>query len=73
MYIPKTSLHQIKTERSSIISSHPRVDFFNNLNQESIKVERQKERQEEITLKKLEKEAIIRQRNMSLQKKYEKF
>ncbi len=72
MGAPLTSLAYNQTERSSIISGHPRADFFNNLNQESLKIERLKERQEEITLKKLEKEAVIRQRNLSLQKKYEK-
>lgn len=53
----------MKTERSSIM---PRSDFFSQLNHESIKVGRIKQRQEEIAFKKLEKEAEIRKRNEEL-------
>ncbi|CDW87200.1 UNKNOWN [Stylonychia lemnae] len=76
------SMPYLKTERSTLMHSNisnnrrgsmlPKADFFNQLTTESAKVERMKERQEEITLKKLEKEATIRKRNEDLQKKWEK-
>jgi hypothetical protein len=48
------------SERSSML---PRPDFFSQLNHETQKIERMKNKQEEIALRKLEKEALIRKRN----------
>eukprot|EP00347_Sterkiella_histriomuscorum_P009825 403339740 len=55
----------------SVLFAKPDL-FLSHLNNETHRVEKLKERQEEITLRKLEKEAQIRKRNEDLQKKWEK-